>query len=80
MSTQIFRKSALEKLSTPEKLDQLITVVDRKAWIPLIGVAISVIALVCWGLFGVIETKVQAQGMLMGGGVHDIAVIFCKLP
>jgi HlyD family secretion protein len=72
MSTQIFRKSALEKLSTPEKLDQLITVVDRKAWIPLIGVAISVTALVLWGLFGVIETKVSAQGMLLGGGVHDI--------
>lgn len=75
MSTQIFRKSALEKLSTPEKLDQLITVVDRKSWMPLIAIGLSVFGLVIWGIWGEVQTKVTAQGMLMGGGVHDIVPV-----
>ena len=75
MSTQIFRKSALEKLSTPEKLDQLITVVDRKAWVPILGVFIAIVSLVLWGCFGVVEKKIPVQGMLMGGGVHDIVPV-----
>ena len=49
--------------------------VDRKAWIPLIAVAIAITCLVLWGIFGTVEIKIQAQGMLMGGGVHDIVPI-----
>ena len=48
--------------------------VDRKAWIPLIAVAIAITCLVLWGIFGTVEID-SGAGMLMGGGVHDIVPI-----
>ena len=45
MSASFFRKSALEKLSTPEKLDQLIKVTGTKAWIALITIIVIIFTL-----------------------------------
>ena len=33
---ELFRKKSLERLSSPERLDQLLQVADPKSWIPLL--------------------------------------------
>lgn len=72
MSAGFFRKSALEKLSTPEKLDQLIKVTGPRAWIALFTVFIALGTGICWAVLGTVKTKLNAVGVVLGGEVHEV--------
>lgn len=72
MSQSFFRKSALEKLSTPEKLDQLIKVTGSKAWVALITIGVVIITAIGWSVYGHIKTKLNAAGVLLGGDVYEV--------
>lgn len=72
MSAGFFRKSALEKLSTPEKLDQLIKVTNRKAWIALLTIALAIGTAIVWSIFGKVKTKIDVVGIIQGGEVHEV--------
>ncbi|MBJ7598156.1 MAG: hypothetical protein DLM67_24680 [Candidatus Nephthysia bennettiae] len=67
MST-IFRQSSLDRLSSPEQLDQLIRITSRRSWIALLAMAAVVLSAVAWGLIGTITTSVSDQGMFIRGG------------
>ena len=67
-----FRKAALEKLSTPEKLDQLIKITSPRAWIALVTIAIALSTALSWGFFGRVKTKINTMGVLLGGEVYDV--------
>jgi HlyD family secretion protein len=69
----IFRKVALERLSSPDKLDQLIQVVSGKAWLVLTLIVFLVTAIILWSIFGRIDIEVQAEGVLLRtGGILNI--------
>ena len=72
MSASFFRKSALEKLSTPEKLDQLIKVTGPKAWIALITVALALLTGLLWSFMGTVKTNLDVIGVVLGGEVHEV--------
>ena len=72
MAAGFFRKSALEKLSTPEKLDQLIKVTGPKAWIALLTVSLALSTGIAWAVFGKVKTKLNAVGVVLGGQVHEV--------
>jgi HlyD family secretion protein len=72
MSAPFFRKSALEKLSTPEKLDQLIKVTGTKAWIALITIIVAIFTALMWSLMGTVKTKLDVVGVVLGGDVHEV--------
>lgn len=72
MAAGFFRKSALEKLSTPEKLDQLIQITSPKAWITLFTIGLVLATAVSWGFTGRVKTKLNATGVLLGGEVYDV--------
>src|SRR5438132_6151705 len=57
----IFRQQALEHLSTPEQLDQLLQVVNRKSWIPLATVAALLLLSLVWSISG--EIPITADGL-----------------
>ena len=48
----LFRKVALERLSSPEQLDKAITVSKPVSWLALIGVTIIIAAAVLWLVLG----------------------------
>lgn len=72
MAAGFFRKSALEKLSTPEKLDQLIKVTGPKAWIALFTVFLALGTGIGWAVVGKVKTKLNAIGVVLGGEVHEV--------
>ncbi len=72
MAAGFFRKAALEKLSTPEKLDQLIKVTSPKGWIALLTIAIILGTGVAWSFFGNVKTKLNVVGVLLGGEIHEV--------
>ncbi len=61
----IFRKESLERLSSPEKLDQLMQVVTLKDWLPLVTLGILMILGLLWGIFGKIPITVSGKGVLI---------------
>lgn len=72
MSAPFFRKSALEKLSTPEKLDQLIKVTGTKAWIALTTIIVAIFTALIWSFIGTVKTKLDVVGVVLGGDVHEV--------
>ncbi|MFZ5643680.1 MAG: NHLP bacteriocin system secretion protein [Bacillota bacterium] len=73
MAQGLFRKVALDKLSSPEQLDQLITVTTPRAWFALLAIACILATSVLWGIFGSIPTKVSGQGVIAQSfGIYNI--------
>jgi HlyD family secretion protein len=69
----IFRKVALERLSSPEQLDQLVQVTDPRGWLALTGLGAVLLAAICWGVWGSIPTEAQGEGILLRqGGVSAL--------
>jgi multidrug resistance efflux pump len=64
---QLFRKSAIEKLSSPEQLDKSIVVTSPLSWLSLIGVALIVVCFVIWSICGTMPTTTEAQGIISNG-------------
>jgi HlyD family secretion protein len=69
----LFRKSALDKLSSPEQLDVMLQVTSPMGWISLAGIGIVLVFAVVWSIVGKIPTLVEGQGILIRGAeVSDI--------
>jgi HlyD family secretion protein len=67
--TALYRKAALEKLSSPERLDVLMQVTSPRGWLALYTMAGVLLAVLIWSLFGSIPTRVDGSGILIRGGV-----------
>lgn len=63
-----FRQKSLERLSSPERLDQLLAVVDRKSWLPLLALAILVLCLIAWSVLGHVPVNAHGRGILVRPG------------
>ncbi len=62
---KIFRKQALERLSSPEQLDQLLKVVSPIAWLPLATACSLVFVAAAWSVLGRLPLKVNGEGVLI---------------
>ena len=58
----LFRKESLERLSSPEQLDQLMRVVSLRDWIPLATLGILFALILVWSVVGRIPVQVQGRG------------------
>lgn len=73
MSGGLFRKAALEKLSTPDQLDRVIVITGPRGWLALLAIAVALATALLWGVFGTISYKVSGTGMLIKtGGLFGI--------
>jgi len=61
----IFREKALQKLSSPEQLDILLTVISPKGWIALFCLIGVIFATIIWAFFGSIPIKAKAHGIYL---------------
>ena len=70
----MFRKVSLERLASPEQLDQLMQVTDPKGWISLAAIAAVLITAIVWGSLGSLPEKVVGTGILVkSGGVFEVS-------
>ncbi|MCL2081991.1 MAG: NHLP bacteriocin system secretion protein [Oscillospiraceae bacterium] len=63
----IFRKVSLDRLASPEQLDQKLTVISPVGWVACVSLAILIIATSLWGFLGSVSDKVNGGGILMYG-------------
>ena len=54
-----------EHVSSPEQLDQAITVINHHGWISLVALGVLLVAAIIWGIFGRIPEKVNGSGLLI---------------
>jgi len=62
-ANSIFRKSALEKISTPEQLNEYIRVTNPKVWVLLLALMALLGGAVVWAIFGSIPETVTLNGI-----------------
>jgi HlyD family secretion protein len=73
VNTEIFRKVSIERLSSPEQLDQLLKVNSMRSWAALLAVLILVSMTVVWAIRGSIATTAPGQGVIVRtGGVLNV--------
>lgn len=73
MSSPLFRQTALERLSSPEQLDQLVRITRPTGWLALLALGLILVAAILWGVFGSLPIQVTGQGILLSaGGLHDV--------
>ncbi len=74
MSSRIFRKVALDRLSSPEQLDQLVSVTTPLGWVSLLGFLLLLSSVVVWGFLGKISSMATGGGILIKtGGIINVA-------
>lgn len=61
----LFRQESLERLSSPERLDQLMQVVNPKSWLPLASLGIVVGSTLIWSIYGRIPVTIEGRGALV---------------
>lgn len=72
--TQIFRKVALERLSSPEQLDRLVHVITPRAWLVWLSLGAIVFAAMLWSIFGSVSTVVSGRAILLQkGGLAEVS-------
>lgn len=80
MKQTIFRKVSVERLSSPENLDQVMRVVPVKNWIALVCLFAVAAAVVAWAFLGELAIQAQGTGMILqagGSGVSgDVVAMF----
>jgi HlyD family secretion protein len=74
MSKQsVFRKVSLDRLASPEQLDQLMQVTTPKGWVALLALSLLLLTAIVWGCVGRIPETVHGQGILVkSGGVRQV--------
>jgi hypothetical protein len=73
MRRQIYRQEALERMGSPEQLDQLMAVTGPRGWIALAGVGLVLLVAVLWSVLGQVATTVEGHGTLVRlGGVKPV--------
>ena len=73
MNSRLFRKISLERLASPEQLDQLLRVTSPRGWIGLSALFLLLASAVVWAFDGSIATKASGQGVIVRtGGVLNV--------
>ncbi|MFI4986718.1 MAG: biotin/lipoyl-binding protein, partial [Alphaproteobacteria bacterium] len=72
-SERIFRAAAIERLSSPDQLEQLVRITRPFDWIAAVVICLGLAAVIAWSVIGRIPTRISGEGILIsdGGRVVD---------
>lgn len=63
MEKQIFRQKSMDRMSSPEQLDDYIRVSNPSVWMVLGAVIVLLVGVCVWGVLGRMETTVEAAAL-----------------
>lgn len=79
MENSIFRKSSLERISSPEQLNQYVKVTNPGIWLVLLALIALLLAVGVWAFTGTIPETVQLQGVAFSDD-SEADTIYCYVP
>jgi HlyD family secretion protein len=70
---ELFRAAALERFSSPEQLDRLVTITPARSWLALVALWLLIAGASSWAVLGSVPIRVGGDGILVtrGGSVYD---------
>jgi HlyD family secretion protein len=73
VAARVFRQSALDRLSSPEQLDRLITLTKPRDWLAALALAVVIALGIVWSVYGAVPVRVVGHGIMIatGGRVLD---------
>lgn len=74
MNEQLFRKKSIDKVSSPEQLNEYIRVANPGVWMVLSTIIILLVGVVVWSVIGHLETTISTAVVCENGR----AVIYVK--
>jgi len=82
MENKLFRKSALDKISSPEQLNEYMKVAGPGVWCILAGIAVTFVAFFLWGIAASIPETVEISGTSVNfdGDDYSYTFVYCYLP
>jgi HlyD family secretion protein len=73
MKQEMFRKTALENLATPERLDAAMQITRPRAWVALAAILLILAATLAWSVAGTLPASVEGQGIVIReGGTFNV--------
>ncbi len=66
---QVFRQKSLDRIASPEKLNEYLKVTNVSAWLVLCAVIVLLLGFGVWAAVGELETRVTAEVTAQGGVV-----------
>lgn len=69
MNTKLFRKSSIDRVNSPEQLNDYIRVANPGVWLVLAAIVALLVGVVIWGVFGTVETTVETGAVVEGDSV-----------
>lgn len=70
MKEELYRRSSLEKLASPDSLDEYIKIESPHIWLPLAAVFLLIAALAVWLGASRLKTAVEVQGIVHDGKIY----------
>ena len=62
---KLYRKSAIERLSSPEQLDKALTITSPMSWLAMIGATLIIATALIWSFTGTMPTMMDATGIIV---------------
>ncbi len=73
---EIFRQEVLDRLNSPERLDELLRITSPQGWVGLLAATLVILTALAWGIFGTIPTKVDGLGIFIDPrGIHPVVAL-----
>lgn len=69
MNKNIFRKKSIDRVSSPEALNEYIKIIHPPVWILLGAVIILILGALIWGIFGRLDTNIRAAAFVENGKI-----------
>ena len=74
MAKSVFRKKAMDRISSPEQLSEYLRVTTPGVWIVLASIVLLLTGILVWSAVGVLETTKEAKAVVSDGRA-SVAVI-----
>ena len=71
MARQVYRKSLLERISSPEQLDKMIVITSPSYWLAILGGAFIIVAALVWFILGSIPINMETTGIFVSAQMSD---------
>lgn len=67
MEQSFFRKKSLERISSPEQMDEYLHVTNPSVWMMLLAAVVLVAGMIIWGTFASFESYATGTGIVENG-------------
>lgn len=70
----LYRKSALERISNPEQLDKVLRITSPMSWLALLGITLILAVTLVWAFLGSIPETITVKGTVVSSSVGSNSV------